>query len=477
MDLVTEGKYTIIGFGGGIRGTKTWGTLSVIIVLCRIFPGSRWAVVRKDLERLRQTTVPSFNKLRPLAGNFIAPVNPQTWEAHCSNGSAILFRGENIDKDPNLERFHGYEVNGFDLEEADELQEKTLFKSIERAGAWVVPRGEQPPPFIFCTFNPNANWPMRVFYEPWKNGTLAAPYAFIPTTIADNPHAPESYRQSLKLLPPEEYKRFVEGDWDTLTGRFYDSLNKGVHLIPPDQLPASLPSWWEYWGAFDWGYSHWAVFGAFARDPDGNTFLLDSLWLRKQQDDDLARTIVATMPPECLKEVYAGADCWSKFEARGGSGVTTAEVFDAHGIELVPADTDLVNGGRAVRRALAVRTDADGTRHPGVYIVDTDSWHQVGDYRMRNNLRVFEQLASTMPDENNINKPAKMDADAQGRGGDDGSDMFRYGLATQVETPADMTEELELRAARSKLDSLSRQEAEELAKLEKQLTKGRRRTA
>ena len=189
MAAVTDGRYRYIGFGGGVRGTKTWGSLSVLIVLCRAFPGSRWAVIRKDLQRLRQTTLPSFEKLRVRAGGFVSRVDGN-FEARCTNGSLIIFRGENADKDPTLERFHGYEVNGFLNEEADELQEATFHKEIERAGAWVVPNGAQPDPLILCTFNPNASWPKRVWYDPWKNGTLAPPYAFIPSTIADNPHAP-----------------------------------------------------------------------------------------------------------------------------------------------------------------------------------------------------------------------------------------------------------------------------------------------
>src|SRR5689334_20447012 len=142
VDAITDGVSRIIGFGGGIRGTKTWGSLSALIALCKIFPGSRWAVIRKDLQRLRDTTIPSFDKLRARTGGFVGPVNQQTWNATCANGSVILFRGENIDRDPELLRFHGYEVNGFLNEEADELSERTLVKEIERAGTWIIPDRE-----------------------------------------------------------------------------------------------------------------------------------------------------------------------------------------------------------------------------------------------------------------------------------------------------------------------------------------------
>ena len=144
----------IIGFGGGIRGTKTWGTLATLIALCRIYPGSRWHVVRKDLERLKDSTIPSFEKLAMRFGSFCGKLNRQDWFARCANGSEIHFVGENIDRDPELERLHGFETNGFLLEEADELSERTVVKCQERAGTWICPNGPQPPAFIFATFNP-----------------------------------------------------------------------------------------------------------------------------------------------------------------------------------------------------------------------------------------------------------------------------------------------------------------------------------
>lgn len=423
---VFDGRYRIIGFGGAIRGTKTWGCLAVLISLCRIYPGSRWAVVRTDLPTLRRNTIPSFNKLRETCDGFVGEINQSNWTATCTNGSQIVFFPESLDVDPDLNRWKGLEVNGFLLEEADELAEKSFHKAIERAGAWFLPNGEQPAPYILCTFNPSAAWPKRVFYEPWRNGTLGAPYAFIPATIADNPFAPDSYLEALKELPEQEYRRFVAGDWEVLSGRYYDNLDPRVHLIPRSSLPDPLPHWWSYWGAFDWGYAHWAVFGAFAQDTDGTVYLLDSVWQRRAQDQDYAETIRATMPEPCLRLVYAGHDCWNAVTSRGASGVTTAEEFTKAKIFLRRADIDRVNGGRAVRRSLDFKRAEDGrlVKAPTVRFIDTPG-----------NRRVFDQLAEMMPDENNVNKPAKVDADSEGRGGDDGADMFRYGLSSHLLTP------------------------------------------
>lgn len=434
---ITDGRSLYIGFGGGIRGTKTFGCLAALLTLCRVFPGSRWAVVRKDLPTLRRNTLPSYNKLRrEHFPGFAGEVNQSEWSATCSNGSQILFFPESADTDPELDRWKGLEVNGFLLEEADELQEKSFHKAMERAGAWIMPEGQrQPPPYIFATFNPCANWPKHVFYEPWKLGTLAAPYAFIPATQADNPFVPEAVRSAWKNLPEQEYKRFVQGDWDTLSGRYYDTLDPRVHVIDRDSLPEQLPHWWTYYGAYDWGYSHWSVFGYFAEDGDGNEYLLDSQWRRRSQDRELALAFKAEAPhPGCLAMVHAGGDCWAKPTARGGSGVSTYDVFRDEGILLRRADQDRANGGRAVRRAMAFKHDEQGrmAEPPKFFIVRTPG-----------NMRVVNQLLEIMPDPDKPNEPLKVDADAEGRGGDDGADMLRYGIASKRRTPEKPIDELD----------------------------------
>jgi hypothetical protein len=414
MDTLSDGESRIIGFGGGIRGTKTFGSLAAVITLCKVYPGSRWAVIRKDLQRLRDTTLPSFEKLRQMAGSFIAPVNQSTWNADCANGSQILFRGENIDKDPELLRFHGYEVNGFLNEEADELSERTLIKEMERAGTWIIPgraKDDQPSAYILNTFNPCAGWPRRRFYLPWRDQTIKRPYAFIPTTQADNPFVSDAQRDAWREMPDAEYRRFVLGDWDSLTGAYYDTLNTDV-LIDRSELPDQLPSHWRYWGSYDWGYAHWSVFCAWATDEDGTDILLDSVWLRKLQDEEQALEFLRDIPQACTALVYAGHDCWNKVTAHGASGETTFDIFARSKIYLTRADIDKVNGGRAVNRQLKNR--------------------RVKIVRTAGNLRGFDQLSEILPDPIDIRKPLKVDADSEGIGGDDFADAFRYGIATRV---------------------------------------------
>jgi len=114
-----------------------------------------------------------------------------------------------------------------------------------------------------------------------------------------------------------------------------------------------------------------------------------------------------------MQFVYAGHDVTAKVKAHSASGETVQNVFAAEGIMLTLADTDKVNGGRAVNRQL---------KRGSVKIVRTTG-----------NLRVFDQLGEIVPDPDDVRKPLKVDADPEsGVGGDDGADMFRYGVATRV---------------------------------------------
>lgn len=212
---VLSGKYNYLLYGGAIRGGKSIVALALIVLLARMYKGSRWAVVRRDLPTLRRNTVPTFERIRP--SSFVSQLNKSTWSYRCTNGSEILLFPETFKHDPDLDRWKGLEVNGFVLEEANELSESAFNKAIERAGTWVQQHGPQPEPVVIMTCNPARNWVKRQFYDPWKMGKLHAPFLYMPALVKDNPHIPPSYLASLeqmKKTDPRAYNRFVMGDWD-----------------------------------------------------------------------------------------------------------------------------------------------------------------------------------------------------------------------------------------------------------------------
>ena len=305
-----SGDYRYLAYGGAIRSGKSALAIMLAQTLCRVYPKSRWAIVRKDLPTLRRNVVPTFEKFR--IQGFMGPINYATWIATATNGSEIVFFTESISDDPDLNRWRGLEVNGFFPDEANELQEVSWAKMIERAGSWVVPTGfTQPPPFIVPTFNPSAGWVKRIFYDPAKAGRLHAPFYFQMATIQDNPHLPTAYVESLKSMPEREYKRFVEGDWSFISGTFFDELAADTHLTGSLKTNVEgfawmrLPDWWTYWASYDWGFRHPAVAMAFAKNGDGQTFLLDTLRMHRLGDEEQAAKVKDALPAACLKTVYA----------------------------------------------------------------------------------------------------------------------------------------------------------------------------
>lgn len=250
---VFSGQYRYLLFGGGVRGGKTAGSLMILFALCRIFPGSRWAIVRRDLPTIRRTILPSFMKLKPA---FVGEPNQGDWTATCTNGSQILFFAESYQEDPDLNRWKGLEVNGFLLEEANELMggKRSWDKAIERAGSWVLPGGvPQPPPVIMATCNPSPGWLKEMFYDPYVAGELEAPYYFLPALIQDNPSNSADYVASLEFLEPDQYRRFVKGEWEGLdTALLFGYLSRDTHMTVPRPITAE----YRRVVAADWGWTN-----------------------------------------------------------------------------------------------------------------------------------------------------------------------------------------------------------------------------
>jgi len=238
LEKVFSFKYSVLLFGGAIRGGKTFCVLGALLILCKMFPRSRWAVVRDTLATLKRNTIPSFRKICPdsfcVGGSLDNAYNQDTQTVTFKNGSQIFFFAENYDADKELFRWRGLEVNGFVLEEINELQKKSFNKAIERAGTHVIRDGKQPPPLILATMNPAQNWTKETFYLPHTTGTLPEKWFYLTSKIFDNVFMSAEYIESLKTLPKHEYKIFVDGDWNVVAqtgGEFYRSFNVQQHTI------------------------------------------------------------------------------------------------------------------------------------------------------------------------------------------------------------------------------------------------------
>lgn len=190
-------------------------------------------MLRESVPTLKRNLIKTFNECFLSKGfqQYVKDFNQQTLTLKWSNGSEIIFMGENYDGDKELNRFRGLEINGAFIDEVNEIQEATFDKIIERSGSWFGSPGC--PTKILMSCNPSQNWVKQRFYEPYKLGTLPDGVAYLQAKIWDNPHIPQDYLESLKMLPRYQYEVFVNGDWDIALktgGEFYKCFELERHV-------------------------------------------------------------------------------------------------------------------------------------------------------------------------------------------------------------------------------------------------------
>lgn len=244
IDAALSGKYHFILYGGAIRGGKTFTLLALFLVLARVFPGSRWAIVRKDDPVIKKNLYPSWDKIKP--ASYIKHSNLSTHTHTLKNGSQIIFFPEGYEADKDLNRWRGLEVNGIGFDEINECQEIALEKAFERAGTYIIKDAKvQPPTIVVATCNPTDNWVKQRVYDKWKDNTLPATWLYIPSRIYDNtpflkafPDYIENQRMSMTVT---NFEKFVNGDWEfqeKTGGEFYKSFDPDENTAEVSYNPA-----------------------------------------------------------------------------------------------------------------------------------------------------------------------------------------------------------------------------------------------
>lgn len=199
-------------YGGGIRGGKTFACAVSLILMCRMFPGSKWYVIRKSFPTLMETTIPAFLKILGKSRRWTWNKDKSNYYVEYQNGSRIFFAGEDFSRDPDLKWLLGLECNGFMLEQVEELQKLTLDMCISRAGSWYI--DNMPTPIIMGTFNPTLTWVRDKIFLPFQEGTLEAPYFYQPASPDDNPFVTDEQRAGWQHMADNLQQQFIEGSWD-----------------------------------------------------------------------------------------------------------------------------------------------------------------------------------------------------------------------------------------------------------------------
>jgi hypothetical protein len=91
-----SGKFNRLLLAGSIRSGKTYVCIALLLMLAKIFKGSKWLIVRKDWPKLRSTTMEVFRQLCPpeFLANPKMYVNERTHESVFKNGSRFVWMTE-----------------------------------------------------------------------------------------------------------------------------------------------------------------------------------------------------------------------------------------------------------------------------------------------------------------------------------------------------------------------------------------------
>lgn len=393
---------------GGTRGTaKSHAQFAQAVIddLTRV-DGLKFLYLRK----LQKKADESFGDLRRKVLQF-TPHTFKNSNLYLPNGSFMVMGG--FRSESEIDAYLGQEYDGAIIEDATVLS-KSKADSIK---ASVRTSRDDWRPRTYHSFNPGGighAWAKRMFYDPWKRNA-ETDTRFIQMQPGDNQFINPEYEPQLRKLSGWLYRAWYLGDMEISAGQFFINWDENVHVIEPRELVYD----WKFWCAMDYGFTHWLVVYLFAKDGEGNIYVIDEhaerRWLASQHVPAIKAMLGRNgLNFSHLDTFVAGHDVF----AQRGTTQTIAEEYQQLGIKLARADIDRINGAARILSLL-------------------------GNEHYPSQLFVFNRcrkLIDTLPlMETNPNRPEdvlKIDCNADtGEGGDDPYDTLRYGVMATKEYP------------------------------------------
>ena len=401
-----------ISVGGARSGGKSFVAFAQVAVDdCIRFPGLKVLF-------LRQTLKASQQQMTDLVLNIARhiPCTPMATRIDYANGSLIVIGGFKDDK--QAATYQGIQYDLIVIEELTQLRlhtYKTIRLSLRTSKIW---RSRN-----YNTFNPlgiGHQWVKKRFIDPHRmhenNGTV-----FIPSTVDDNAFVDIEYKAKLEDLTGAELRAFRYGEWDIMSGAYFETYDYDKHVIEPFDI--HIPDYWRTWASIDAGFNHWNIVHFFAQDPDGNVYCFHELAHRKHHPETIAPDIQNAMKRygldvNRLAPFIIGTDA---LHLRAGQQSTVADQNRMYNLNIQAADMSpgsRITGWQRISKWLGDPRQGKISR---VFIT-------------KNCARLIDSLPYLERDPHNPEDVRKIDCDEDGHGGDDAADCFRYGLAVVADS-------------------------------------------
>lgn len=395
---------------------KTWAGLWRLDSEARRLPGSQWVLARKSRVTMDSTVLKTWARVTAVRGGVTVFGGQKAQWYDYANGARVWVVGFD-----NPDKILSGEFDGIYVNQAEELDESDWETATTRAtGRGAVT--ETPMVWGDCNPGPEEHWVIRRM----QAGSLVR----LDSRHEDNPtlHDGQGWtaqgRRSLAALDRltgVRYQRLRMGLWVGAEGQFFTEWDDDRHVRRLDLRPQDG----HVWGALDYGFAHPLAFGLFCA-IDGVVYLLA---------EHVANRLLVKQHAEAIRElcarhgvdvaglrIVAGHDCWA---SRGGDDrETIADKFAKAGIALERATIERINGAQAVLERLGNKAAEGRAETPPTLFIDPDC------------RRTIATIPRMVGDPRRPEDVRKVDADAEGRGGDDCYDMLRYGVMDAPAAPA-----------------------------------------
>ena len=368
-----------VAFGGARGGGKSWAVRAKAVLLCLKHAGIRVCIIRRTYPELTENHIkPLREMLKCGMKGSVAKYNDSRKEMRFVNGSEIMFKYCNADKD--LDNFQGTQYDVIFFDEATQLKQEW----VEKICACL--RGVNDFPHrVYYTMNPGGashGYFKRLFIDKkYELGEYPEEYSFIQSLVTDNKALMEKdkdYIRMLEKLPHKLRQAWLEGRWDVFEGAYFEEFretpdpnmcheygisvkdalkeHRFTHVIEPFEIPSD----WKIYRSYDWGYGKPFSCAWWAVDYEGVAYRIIELygcthtpnegvkWSNKEQFDKIAEI---ENEHRWLKgkriQGVADPSIWD-----GSHGISAAEEAEKHQLWFEPGINDRVPGWMQVRERM-----------------------------------------------------------------------------------------------------------------------------
>lgn len=347
-------------YGGARGGGKTHALRVGAYIGALKYPGIKILIIRRTYNELRENHIEPMLRMVP---QQLATYNGSIYLMRFENGSTIKFGHYNGDG-AELE-YQGQEYDWIFMDEATQFTEHQF-----RVLGGCLRGVNDIPKHFYLTCNPGGighKWVKRLFIDRNFKTNCANPeenenpddYKFVFARVEDNKLLMQSspqYVQMLASLPEKMRAAHRYGDWNALSGAYFDEFSEARHVIEPFAIPAE----WRRYRSFDYGVRDMFACMWIAVDPDGRCYVYREYLMGEDLDVEGSRGLIVseaaaamkenTLPNERIDITFAPPDMWL---TQSIGGKCAAEEFMLNGIAVVKANNNRVQGHMLIKQMLA----------------------------------------------------------------------------------------------------------------------------